>query len=126
MLGIPQKKRKGGLMTEIHPIFSINKAWRKQFLLLCPKEDLAKYKWFLIQLIGMMFYRMPNPPKIRGDSELIRAWHKHADDLIKIYAPKVRLHCGHMSRTEYCERCAMGMVLAAQKQLDELRNRGTQ
>lgn len=123
MPGIPRKNRKGVLMTEVHPKFRINKAWRKQFLMLSPKEYLAKYKWFLIQLIGMIPYRMPSPPKIRCDSELMRAWHKHANDLIKIYAPKVRLHCRHMSRTAYCERCALDIVLAAQKQLDEIRNR---
>jgi hypothetical protein len=106
-----------------HPSHKVNKALRKKFLMLASKEQREAYRWFLVRLIGFVAYRSAELPRITGDKELVKAWRMHANDLIKVYAPRVRLTCGHFSRVEYCERCAMSMVESAQAQLDAIKKR---
>ncbi len=102
-----------------HPSQRVNKALRKRFKMLCPKEMRNAYTWALIRLIGYTTHRPVELPKIKGDKELVRAWRLHANDLIKIYAPRVKLPCGHSPRDTHCEKCAEEAIA----QFEEMENR---
>jgi len=92
-------------MGKEHPSLRVNKALRKRFLMLASGEQKNAHTWFLIRLISFDTYKGAHPPKIVGDRELVKAWRAHANDLIKIYAPRVKLPCGHLGRCEHCVKC---------------------
>ena len=90
----------------MHPVEQIDKAKEKRFKLLCTDKKLKhSYAIFRFRLIGNHPY-IENPvPRVHGDRDLVKACRAHIADLIIIYAPRVKLSCGHYSRKGYCVKC---------------------
>lgn len=90
----------------MHPVELIDKAKEKRFKLLCTDKKLKhSYALFRFRLIGNHPY-IENPvPRVSGDRDLVKSCRAHVADLIRIYAPRVKLSCGHFSRNGYCIKC---------------------
>lgn len=84
----------------------IDKAKRKRFYILCTdKEFKREFLWWNFRIIGYGPYMDYSPPKCKGDKYLLRAYREHAVDLIKFYAKRIKLKCGHYQRSDYCTIC---------------------
>lgn len=94
----------------------INKAKKKRFDLLCTnKEFREQFRWWHIQIIGNAPY-IENPlPKYNGERDAVKAFKGYAADLIKIYAPRKKLSCGHIGRKEHCVKCADNAIVEFDK-----------
>lgn len=83
---------------------AIDKAKQKRFFLVCKNRD--NYSLWRLMMIGYSAYLPCQLPRIKGPRSEVKAWRGHAADLIKIYAPKKRLTCGHVMRGDDCTKCA--------------------
>ena len=117
-----QRLRENSMSDKMNPTsLMVNKALRKKLLKLASKEQRQSYTWFLSRLIGAGPYMGFSMPLIKGDAELVKAWRQHSFDLVKIYAPRRKLKCGHSRRYDYCEICADAFADSVQQWLNKAR-----
>lgn len=84
----------------------INRAIEKKFNALCADKNFrGKWGWFHFLIIANSPY-VPNPlPKFSGDRFATVAYREYARQMIRIYAPRKKLDCGHFSRKDHCLEC---------------------